>query len=446
MARGARRDALGHSCWQAVSPQGFGPWSQEYVVPGDISEDCLFLDVWAPAHHSGLLPVLVWIHGGGFNSGSGAIPIYDGAALAARGTVVVTLNYRVGVFGFLAHPEITQEAGNTPPTNFGLLDIIAALRWVQANASAFGGDPRLVTIAGQSAGAMAVQDLVASPLAKGLFARAIGESGLPRPLSSLAQAEAQGLAFAREKGASSLAALRALPADVLQPATGANTIRFMPTADGRLLMSGPWRPASDVPTLVGLNADEGSAAGDEYRSDDPAKLQALLRSTYGPNAERAAALYPTGTTAERAAAHVQVQRDQGQDALDAWAALRSRQARTPVFGYVFAHVEPGADARRWGAFHSSEIPYVFGNLATAPKRAFTAGDRRLSNRMMGLWLNFIRRGDPNGPGLPAWPALRTAAPTILRIDDLSRPQPLLPPFKLELMRQSQAQGAQTGAP
>jgi para-nitrobenzyl esterase len=437
---------FGHSCWQAVSPQGFGPWSHEYVVSGDISEDCLFLNVWAPAHLRGPLPVLVWIHGGGFNSGSGAIPIYDGATLAARGAVVVTLNYRVGVFGFLAHPEITRETGKGPATNFGLLDIVAALQWVRANASAFGGDPRLVTIAGQSAGAMAVQDLVASPMAEGLFTRAIGESGLPRPLPSLAQAEAQGIAFAREKGAPSLAMLRAMPASALQSDTGANMIRFVPSADGRLLMSGPWRLVSDVPTLVGFNTDEGSATGEDYRSDDLAKLQALLRSTYGPYAEGAAALYPTATSAECAAAHMQVQQDQSLGMMDAWATLRGQQAHTAAFGYLFAHVEPGPAADRWRAFHSSEISYVFGTLAAAPERAFKASDRSLSDSVMGLWLNFIRQGDPNGPGLPVWPVLDTAAPTILRIDEPFRRQPLLPAAKLELMRRFQAQLAQTRAP
>jgi para-nitrobenzyl esterase len=440
------RDAtrFGHSCWQAVSPQGFGPWSHEYVVDGDISEDCLFLNVWAPAHRRGASPVLVWIHGGGFNSGSGAIPIYDGAALAARGAVVVTINYRVGVFGFLAHPEITREAGDAP-TNFGLLDVIAALRWVRSNIAAFGGDPRLVTIAGQSAGAMAAQELVAAPAAKGLFARAIGESGLPRPLPSLATAEAQGLAFAREKGAASVAALRALPAATLQPATGANAVRFVPVADGRLLASGPWRAASDVPMLVGLNADEGSA-GDDYRSSDPAKLEALLRSTYGTVAGRAAALYPAATATERAEASVNLRRDAGLGALDAWATLRGGQARQPAFGYLFTHAEPGAEASRWGAFHSSEIPYVFGTLAAAPERAFTADDRRLSDRLAAMWLSFMRKGDPNGPGLPTWPALTTAGPTILRIGDVPRPQPLLPPLILKLARQSRAETLQTGGP
>lgn len=433
------RDAtrFGHSCWQAVSPKGFGPWSHEYVVAGDISEDCLFLNVWAPASRRGTRPVLVWIHGGGFNSGSGAIPIYDGAALAARGAVVVTINYRVGVFGFLAHPELTREAGDAP-TNFGLLDMVAALRWVKSNIAAFGGDPRRVTIAGQSAGAMAVHALVAAPAAKGLFARAIGESGLPRPLSSLTTAEAQGVAFAHTIGAAGLAALRRLPPATLQPATGANAVRFVPVADGRLLPTGPWRPVSDVPTLVGITADEGSAS-DDYRMEDPAKIEALLRSSYGALAERAAALYPVVTPGERSTAGAQIRRDAGLGALDAWATTRSEQAHRSVFAYLFTHVEPGTHASRWRAFHSSEIPYVFGTLAASPERNFTDDDRRLSERMAAMWLAFMRSGDPNAPGLPAWPALNASDPTILRIDNHPVSQPLLAPTTLSLLRRSRIQ-------
>jgi para-nitrobenzyl esterase len=424
---------FGHSCWQAVSPQGFGPWTHEYVVQGDISEDCLFLNVWRPAHHPKPLPVMVWIHGGGFNSGSGAIPIYDGRALAARGVVVVTINYRVGVFGFLAHPELTKEAGGGAPANFGLQDIVAALRWVQANIAAFGGDPHAVTIAGQSAGSMAVHELIASPMARGLFQRAIGESGLPRPLSSLAAAEQQGMAFAQEKGANSLAALRAMPAEALQPGKGANAVRFVPMADGRLLPQGPWRPVSDVSTLVGLNADEGSALGTDYGSTDPAKLGALLQSSYDGWADRFRPLYAGATDAERAEANRQVRRDRGLIDIGAWAGQRATAAQASAYAYLFAHPMPGADASRWRTFHSSEIPYVFGTFAASPERAFTAEDRRLSRQVSGYWINFIKTGDPNGKGLPAWPALHVEAPQILDIGGVIRAQPLLPPAKMKLV-------------
>jgi para-nitrobenzyl esterase len=436
---------FGHSCWQAVSPQGFGPWTHEYVVAGDISEDCLFLNVWAPLKKVALRPVLVWIHGGGFNSGSGAIPIYDGAALAARGAVVVTINYRVGVFGFLAHPDLTREAGGAPPANFGLMDVVAALRWVQANIAAFGGDPAAVTIAGQSAGAMAVQELVSAPMAKGLFQRAIGESGLPRALSSLDRAEAQGTAFAQGKGAASIAALRALPAEALQPSHGANAVRFVPVADGRLLPTGPWRAASDVPMLVGFNNDEGSALGEDYGSTDSGKLEALLASGFGPYADQATALYPAATPEQRAAANKQIRRDQNLAAIDSWSLRRAATARTPVYAYLFTHVLPGADTDRWGAFHSSEIPYVFGTFAASPERRITRADRDLSRVVSSYWLNFIRRGDPNGPGLPAWPA-SASTPVALHVDSRILPEPLLPPAKLALWRRVAKSAAAARSP
>jgi len=430
---------FGHSCWQAVSPQGFGPWTHEYVVSGDISEDCLFLNVWAPAGRAAKAPVLVWVHGGGFNSGSGAIPIYDGAALAARGAVVVTLNYRVGVFGFLAHPELTREAGDGPAANFGLLDIVAALRWVKANIARFGGDPGNVTLAGQSAGAMAVQELVASPIAKGLFQRAIGESGLPRPIPPLATAEQQGVAFAQEKHATSLADLRALPPEALQPSAGSNAVRFTPVADGRLVPDGPWRPVSDVPMLVGLTADDNSAFGPDYASSDPAKLNALLQTSFGAMADQAGGLYPAATDAERAEASKQIRRDLGEAGVDAWSRQRATAATSPVYSYVFAHAMPGADTGRWGAFHSSEIPYIFGTFAASPERRFTAVDDRIARTMSGYWLNFMTRGDPNGSGLPRWPKLTADTPQVLRIAEQTRAEPLLPAAKLTLLRRHLAQ-------
>ncbi|HEX4097160.1 MAG TPA: carboxylesterase family protein, partial [Caulobacteraceae bacterium] len=230
---------FGASCWQAVSAKGFGPWTHEYVVDGPVSEDCLYLNVWTPARSGAGRPVLVWFHGGGFSQGSGSVPIYDGAHLAAQGVVVVTVNYRLGVLGFFAHPELTREASGGATGNYGLMDMIAALKWVRANAAAFGGDPGAVTIAGQSAGGMAVHDLIVSPLAKGLFQRAVIESGLPgvAPNQPLADAEAAGVAFAKAHGAADLAALRAMsPAQLSQGARGS----FAPMRDGVLL------PADDL--------------------------------------------------------------------------------------------------------------------------------------------------------------------------------------------------------
>ena len=425
--------AFGHSCWQAVTPEGFGPWTHEYVTQGDISEDCLFLNVWTPAHASGKkLPVLVWIYGGGFNSGSGAIPIYDGRALAARGIVVVNLNYRVGVFGFLAHPELTREAHGGPNANFGLQDMIAALKWVRANIAAFHGDPNQVTIAGQSAGSMAVHDLVASPLAKGLFARAIGESGLPDPARapSLAAAEKDGVAFAEAKGATSIAQLRAMSAEQLAASKGANAVRFAPVFDGVLLPG--FKAVSHVPMLVGFTADEGSALGQNYGSSDPDQLRGLLKTSFGAADARFAPFYPATNDAERAESNRQIRRDRGAGALLAWAGHRGP---APTYAYLWTHVAPGPQAERWRAFHSSEIPYVFQTFGASPERNFTAGDRALSDRISTYWLNFIRSGNPNGAGLPRWPAFDPAAPKIQVIDDAIRTEPLLPPAKLSAMRE-----------
>jgi len=431
---------FGHSCWQAVSPQGFGPWTHEYVVQGDIREDCLFLNVWAPAHARGKLPVLVWIHGGGFNSGSGAIPIYDGRALAARGIVVVTINYRVGVFGFLAHPDLTREAAGGPNANFGLQDMIAALKWVRGNIAAFHGDPAAVTIAGQSAGSMAVHELIASPLAKGLFARAIGESGLPDPgdAPELAQAEAAGVAFAKDKGAQTIGELRAMPPEALAASTGANQVRFVPVLDGVVLPS--LKPLSRVPTLLGYTADEGSALGRDYGSGEPEMLQRLIADHYGTSAARFAPFYPASTPEERAESNRQVRRDSGAGDIYAWA--QRRGGEPAIYAYRWTHIEPGPQSDRWRAFHSSEIPYVFQTLGASPERQFTPADRALSHRISTYWLNFVRNGDPNGGGLPRWPKFELSSPQILAIGSRIESRPLLPPAKMATMRAFIAGGGQ----
>lgn len=431
---------FGASCWQGVTPEGFGPWSPEYVVQGDVSEDCLFLNVWAPAAGKARRrPVLVWIHGGGFNSGSGAIPIYDGGALAARGIVVVTINYRVNVFGFLAHPGLSAEAGAGPAANFGLQDMIAALYWVRDNVSAFGGDPGQVTIAGQSAGAMAVHALIAAPSARGLFQRAIAQSGFPRPLPlpDLAEAEKEGLAFGAEKKAPSLAALRALPAEALQSSRGANSGRFGPVIDGRLLPQ-PLVEAlrsgrgAAVPMLAGFTADEGSGLSSTYGSPDPGMLRQLREDLFGPRAASAAALYRDATEADRVESNIQLHRDRWAWLLQAWATATN--GRAPLYGYRFTRVAPGPQSERWRAFHSSEIPYVFGTLDAAPERGFTAEDRAFSARIAGYWLNFIATGNPNGADLPAWPPLRIDDPLVMRLGEPLAPEPLLAPEKRALLR------------
>jgi para-nitrobenzyl esterase len=434
-------DRSGPSCWQAVSAKGFGPWTHEYVVDGEVSEDCLSLNVWAPARRGSGRPVLVWFHGGGFSQGSGSVPIYQGAALALQGVVVVTVNYRLGVLGFFAHPELTREAAGGPTGNYGLMDMIAALKWVRANARAFGGDPDAVTIAGQSAGGMAVHDLIVSPEAKGLFRRAIIESGLPgvAPNPPLKEAEASGVAFAKAKGASGIAGLRALtPAQLSGGAPGF----FAPMRDGVLLPAEDLGPASDTPVLVGVNADEGSAMSASYGTTDPAKLQALLKDGYGQQADRFEGFYAASTDAGRADASRRLLRDKSLAALYAWGQRRLGQSKSPVYAYLWTHPEPGPTADRYRAFHSSEIPYVFQTLDASPERPFGPDDRRLSLQVSSYWLNFVRTGDPNGRGLPPWPRLSREQPRIMALDVDPHARPILPPEQLKAVDAFLASGGQ----
>ncbi|HUL81170.1 MAG TPA: carboxylesterase family protein [Gammaproteobacteria bacterium] len=434
--QGARSaTAFAPSCPQAVTPQGFGPWTAEYVVQGAVAEDCLYLNVWAPAEKRSQ-PVLVWIHGGAFTSGSGSVPIYEGAALAREGIVVVTINYRLGALGFLAHPELTKEAGTSG--NYGLLDTIAALRWVEQNIAMFGGDPRKVTIAGQSAGAAAVLDLVGSPLARGLFARAIAESGAglgitPTPL---AEAETAGVAFARAKGAKSLAELRALSAEeIISPAAGAaaRPLGFAPIADGRAVLAGECF-VSDVPLLTGLNADEGSGMNPGYGHATREQFEAQARAQYGDLAPRFLELYPAKSDAEAADAAKTAARERGLASTLLWARARAEQSGTHAYVYLYTHPEPGPDAARYGAFHSAEIPYVFKTLDKA-QRPFSEVDYALVKTASRYWLNFIRDGNPNGRGSAPWPAFDASLNQYLEIGERVGTR-ALDARKLELFEQA----------
>jgi para-nitrobenzyl esterase len=344
--------------------------------------------------------VLVWVHGGGFTSGSGSLPIYNGAALASRGVVVVTLNYRLGIWGFLAHPDLTREAGGAPPSNFGLQDMLAALRWVQGNIAAFGGDPKRVTLAGQSAGSIAVHDLLVSPLAKGLFAQAISQSGFPTmtPIRSLGEAQAAGEAFAHFVDAPDIKTLRGMSAAKIEAAAPKNGIG--PVIDGVLLSADPMELiATDhfnhTPVLIGINADEGS-----------------FHPNYGP--KEAAEL-----------------RDGGLGTVYFWARAYEAHSHEPIYAYFDTYVEPGADSGRYGAFHSSEIPYVFGTLNTAPERGFTPKDIAHSKEMAAYWVSFITHGDPNGDHRPQWPKFDAAHPEVMELGAVAHAIPLLSPEKLK---------------
>ena len=444
-------DRFAPSCWQTILPGGLGPWTREYVPQGRVSEDCLYLNVWTPSTSSRRrLPVLVWIPGGGFVSGSGSVALYDGAALASHGIIVVTINYRLGILGFFVTPALAAQAAreHAPAGNYGLQDMIAALHWVHRNIAAFGGDPDAVTIAGQSAGSIAVHDLIVSPLAKGLFERAIAESGLPDtvPVPSLAVAERAGEALARSKGATTLAALRALPPQALS--TTEPPLRgplLLPIVDGTLLPAPPESllaagKLADVPVLGGIDADEATAfSGRLRRSMRQSAWRALLVKEFGALAPRFASLYPAGTARARARSARRLHRDLGLAELWRWSQVWLAHARSPAYGYLFDHREPGS-ASGWGVFHSSELPYVFGTLDAAPLRHFTRFDHALARTVSRYWVNFVKTGNPNGPGVPRWPRMRGADPRIMRLGRRVAPRPILPAGKLAMISTFIARG------
>lgn len=456
-------DHFGPNCQQAPAPGGFRAWTGEYLIKGPVSEDCLTLNLWvppapaassapalpgavtAPAKPPKPLPVLVWVHGGAFINGGATVPVYDGEHLAAKGVIVVTVNYRLGVYGFLSHPALRKENPDNASGNYGLLDQVAALRWVHDNIAAFGGDPQRVTLAGQSAGAAAVHHLIASPLAKGLFQQAIAESGSGMGLRvpDGAAADAVGTRLADKAGASDLAALRRLSPEQLDKA--ASGLAFGPSVDGLVLPAAGYvgRNTNDVPVLTGLTADEGSSMADTYGAATPESFAATLRQRYGALAPEFAKLYPASTAEQAGSAQVQLDRDRGLASTWQWAARRMAASTQPVYLYLFSHVEPGPEAARYGAFHSSEIPYVFGTLDKA-LRPFADEDHALSRIVSGYWVNWIAHGDPNWLGLPAWPRARAGAPLMLRIDTQSHAGPVLAPAKLSLFERSAAAGAKTG--
>ena len=441
--QGVRRaDAFGASCIQTIVAER-KPWTHEFMTHGEISEDCLFLNVWsAAASPSERRPVFVYIYGGGFNEGSGAVPVYDGEGLARKGLVVVTFNYRVGVLGFLAHPELSKERTPGASGNYGLLDQIAALRWVQQNIRAFGGDPDRVTIAGQSAGGMAVHSLIASPLARGLFHRAIvqsggssvGGGGISLGSRALTEAEAEGRTFAEAKGAASLADLRAMSWQTLMeppaaaPGGGAAPrLRFAPIVDGYVLPASVREAVAagrqhDVPTLTGANLGELGGIGGPPAAMTVESFVSRARRQYDAMADEFMALYPAANDEQAAAAQIQSSRDQAMVSMYLWARQRSTTAKTKAYTYLWDHALPGPDAARFGAFHSSEVPYVLNTLYMSD-RPFTPADQPIADMMSSYWANFAATGDPNGAGLPRWDAVGDRR-EVMEVGDKTGPVPL----------------------
>ncbi|SEM54188.1 para-nitrobenzyl esterase [Pseudoxanthomonas sp. GM95] len=418
--------AFSASCQQSLSG-AFGPWSVEYQVSGKVSEDCLYLNVWRPsAIRPEKLPIMVWIHGGGFSSGSGSVPIYDGAAMAAKGVVFINLNYRVGLFGFLAHPALVQESVGAG--NYGLGDIVAALTWVRDNAAALGGDPEQVTIAGQSAGSMAIHDLMVSPAAKGLFARAISESGpgMGRPPASISKAQEVGLQLAKAAGVADIDQLRALPAQSLMEAEqklGPGMLRFAPVIDGTFVPVDPYGSAAgtyiDTPILAGMNANEAFS----LPADTVQELASDIDQLFGPMAPEARTLYRVSQASDLKTLDRLVRRERGIASTWNWSRQRAATSHNASYMYLFDHVQPGAG--EWGSFHTSEVPYALATLDHAPGRAFTAIDTALSTQMSNYWINFVKHGDPNGDGLPPWERYDDMAPSMMVLGSRPHMAPML---------------------
>jgi para-nitrobenzyl esterase len=388
-------------------------------MPGEkppvTSEDCLYLNIWTPAKADvDHLPVIVWIHGGGFKNGATSMPLYWGDKLAQRGVVFISIAYRLGPLGFLAHPDLTAESANKASGNYGLLDQIAALEWIRRNIAAFGGDPRNVTIAGQSSGAMAVSMLMASPRAKGLFHRAIGQSGgLFEPMQLapsylLANAERDGKEYATSVGAGSIAALRKLPVtDLLGGKAGSVS---HPVIEPHVLPSAPYDAFSsgsynDVPVLVGFNAEEARALVD-VGPVKAATFAADIKRSFGALPPPLMDAYPNENDEQARQARLDLERDLrfGWD-MWAWARLQAQSGRNPVYFYYFEQKPPfpkGSIHGGWGASHFAELWYMFDHLDQDAWR-WSAADRRLAKQMSNYWTNFAKRGDPNGDHLPPWP-------------------------------------------
>lgn len=396
-------------CSSCIQNRAFSrePWTAEFMVQDSISEDCLFLNIWTPAKSaSDKLAVMVYIHGGALTEGSGSVDVYDGEELAKKGIIVITINYRLGVLGYLAHPELTAESPNHASGNYGFLDQVAALKWVKENILAFGGDPSCVTIAGQSAGAASVRALIISPLASGLFHRAITESGStftggPMGARTLSDGEKSGVDFATAKGASSLADLRAIPAmELLKADPKLSGIRFGGVLDGYFQTADAMAvfalsKQNDTPFMSGMNADEtrysGKKDGEFF------------------------ALYPAVSKTDSMASEKTAGQEQARLNTWLWLEYRAKTSKTNGYEYFFDRAIPWPERPQFGAFHTAEVPYVFNNMKMVKSHTMEKTDIQVADQMSSYWANFVKTGDPNGNGLPVWSPFQAEKHEVMRL-------------------------------
>ncbi len=410
-------DRFSASAMQA-KPAPFAMWSKEFMAPEEpLSEDCLYLNVWTAASaQAEKRPVIVWIHGGAFTGGSGSVPLYDGEEMAKKGVVFITINYRLGVFGFLSAPELSAESPHKVSGNYGILDQIEALKWVKKNVAVFGGDPGKITIAGQSAGAMSVNELVGSPLAKGLFQRAIAQSGgmfTPDPgfRSDLSEGEKEGKLLMIKLKVNSLGELRSIPAETLLKEGG----RMGPLIDGYVIKSAypvfKAHAQNDVPLLTGWNADDLSFFAPKLTAE---KFKEEAEKRYRNKAADFLKLFPANndSLALNSQKLISVLSFGGQNYR--WAMVQTAFSNKPAYLYYFTRIPPGEP--NFGAFHSAEFGYALNTLKLW-NRPFTDYDHKLAEMMSSYWVNFAATGNPNGKGLPEWPAFDQKKKMIIEFGD-----------------------------